>query len=214
MSFPIRNAFKTIKTLNRYELWWLIKHIPIALGVWQLSETAREMANREITSGDLDGDYAGGQVDAFRHILWMALITQKYGSKTANSLGRAYEKGNKQDYKKHRLEEYYLPDAASMIMDLMNNEIGIRIGQRFPDISLASLVIEIKKVVLEGKAWKIKKDKNGKFLSADGFPMNKKAWLGKWESPKVIVPSDYGNEEENSSTLSRLFRRSNIKVKA
>ena len=143
----------------------------------------------------------------------MALITQKYGARLARSLGHAYEKGNKLDYKKHRLEEYYLPDAASMIMDLMNNEIGIEIGQRFPNISTNSLIIEIKKTILEGKAWKIKKDKNGNFLNTNNIPINKEAWMGKWNTPKIIVPSNYGTEQEDKITLSKLLRKSNNKVK-
>ena len=141
MSFPLRDVFGTIKHLNRHELWWIITHLFKAPKVWYYSKMAQEAANIEITSGDLDGDYAGGQVDAFRHILWMALITQHFGAKTARSLGRAYEKGNKLDFKKRRLEERYLPDATSMIMDLMNNEIGIEIGQQFPDISPESLIL-------------------------------------------------------------------------
>ena len=211
---PIRDVFRTIKDLNRHELWWIVKHPFKALGVWTLTKIAREEANRAITSPDLDHDYSGGQVDAFRHILWMALITQRYGPKIARSLGGAYEKGNKLDYKKRRLEERYLPDAASMIMDFMNNEIGIEIGQRFPNISKESLIMEIKKVVLEGKAWKLKKDSKGNFLSLSGVPLNQQSWLGKWNTPKIIVPSDYGNEKENEIALKKLLRQSHIQVKS
>ncbi len=214
MSFPIREVFRSIKDLNIYEIAWILKHPFKSISVWKLSKFARERANRMISDPDLDGDYAGGQIDAFRHILWMALITQKFGPKTARSLGRAYEKGNKLDYIKKRLEEYYLPDATSMLMDLMNNEIGIEIGQRFPNISHQSLVEEVKKVILEGKAWKIKKDLKRNFLSKDGFPINKEAWMGKWNTPKIIVPSNWGTEEKNSLSLRKLNYKSHIKVKS
>ncbi len=202
MGFPIRDAFKTFKDLNIYEIWWAITHIDKIWGVWKLSEKARETANRLIEDPDLDADYAGGQIDALRHILWMALITKRYGANVARSLGRAYERGNKWEYKKGKLEEYYLPDAASMMMDLMNNEIGIEIGLRFPDIRFEDLVQEIKKLILEGKAWKIKKDLDLNFLDESGRIIPRGRWLGKWQTPKIIVPSDlYAGSTEKVSDV-------------
>ncbi len=198
MGFPVRDAFKTFKDMNIYEIWWAITHIDKIWGVWKLSEKARQTANRFIEDPELDGDYAGGQIDAFRHILWMALVTIRYGANVARSLGRAYEKGNKWEYQKGKLEEYYLPDAASMMMDLMNNEIGIEIGQRFPDIRFEDLVQEIKKHILEGNAWKIKKLNPSEFLDEKGNIIPRSRWVGKWQTPKVIVPSDFVVNEKVS----------------
>ena len=46
----------------------------------------------------------------------------------AYRLGKAHEKGNYLDYKKHRLEEGSIPDKISSDMDLCNNLKGIEIG--------------------------------------------------------------------------------------
>ena len=42
MSFPIRDVLKTLKNLNRHEIWWFIKHLPKAPGVWEQTKLARE----------------------------------------------------------------------------------------------------------------------------------------------------------------------------
>ena len=168
-------------------------HLFRAYPVWKLSSQVRQIANQHITDPDLDGDFAGGQVDALRHILWMALITQKYGARFARKLGVVHEKSNKLDFKKKKLEEYQLPDATSMMMDLLNNEIGIELGQRLTDVNITQLTEIVKQLVLDGKAWVIKKDTEGNFLDIDDKPIPKNLWLGKWNTPKVLVASNYRN---------------------
>ncbi len=183
--------FKSLLELNRYEIFWIITHLFRAYPVWKLSTQVRNIANQHITDPDLDGDYAGGQVDALRHILWMALITQKYGERFARKLGVVHEKSNKLDFKKKKLEEYQLPDATSMMMDLLNNEIGIELGRGLPDINITQLTEMVKQLVLEGRAWVIKKDNEGNFLDIEGNVIPKNLWLGKWNTPKVLVASNY-----------------------
>ncbi len=190
----IIRRIKTLTELNRYEIWWILTHPLRAYPVWKISIQVREIANRHITDPELDGDYAGGQVDALRHILWMALITQRYGARFARKLGLTHEKSNKLDFKKRKLEEYQLPDAASMMMDLYNNEIGIDLGSHLPKLPVEELVGEVKKLVLNGKAWVIKKDKDGNFLDVNGQIISKSLWLGKWNTPKVLVHSDFRNK--------------------
>jgi hypothetical protein len=81
--------------------------------------------------------------------------------------------------------------------DLMNNEIGIELGRRFPKISLESIIEQAKKLILEGKAWVIKKDEEGNFLDLHGNIISKEQWLGKWNTPKVIINSNYRNSGNN-----------------
>jgi hypothetical protein len=190
MSLPLKAA-KRFSELDWEEKLWALTHPLRAYKVWKISAQVREIANRKISDPDLDGDYAGGQVDAFRHILWMALLTQKFGANFARFIGEMHERSNKRDFKKGRLEEYQLPDATSMMMDLLNNEIGIELGNRMPGISLQSLIEEVKKLILEGRAWVIKKDEDENFLDLNGNKIPKKLWLGKWNTPKVLIKSDY-----------------------
>ncbi len=192
MGFPLKIVKKFSELSRELKLWSLL-HPVRAYNTWKISEQVRDLANRMISDPDLDGDYAGGQVDAFRHILWMALLTQRYGPRFARKMGQMHERSNKEDFKKGRLEEYQLPDATSMMMDLLNNEVGIELGSRLPNISLESLIDEVKKIVLDGKAWVIKKDEDGDFLDLNGQKIAKSFWLGKWNTPKVLVRSNYRN---------------------
>lgn len=192
--FDMTKIFKYLKeffSLHFPEQIWIITHIFIAKKVRVLSMQARKIADEHKTDPELDGDYSGGMVDAFRHTLWMAMITQSFAEKVARSLGKVHEKGNKIDFKKKILEEKYLPDAVSCEMDLRNNEIGIMIGKTHKNASLEELIKIVKKAVLDGWTWKIKKDKNKNFLDVYNQKIPENQWKGKWFTPKTLIPTDF-----------------------
>ncbi len=207
MGLPVK-SISSLKNINGPLLKWSILHPFKALKIWKISNQVRDIANHHITDPDLDGDYAGGQVDALRHILWMALITSSFNAKTARKIGILHEESNKIDFKKGKLEDYQLPDSASMMMDLLNNEIGIDLGLRLTGITIESLIDQIKKIILEGRAWVIKKDENGNFLDKNNNIIPKELWLKKWNTPKIIVHSNFRNNG-NLHNYNRKFRRKN-----
>lgn len=191
MAIPIKNYAQQAKNIHFSEILWVVKHPFIAKKAYKITETARNIANSHITDPALDGDYNGGQVDAFRHTLWMALLVQEISPKAALELGKAHEKGNYRDFKRKKLEEDKLPDSVSSEMDLRNNKIGIEIGQEYmgQDTETLSQVVEL--AVREGRCWKIKKDSDGNSLDKEGNIILDSQWQGKWINNRVLVPSDY-----------------------
>ncbi len=191
MSFPVKHYSQSLKNLHSAEIWWVITHPFIAKKSWQISKQARKIANNHISDSLLDGDYNGGMVDAFRHTLWMALLVQEIKPKAAYKLGKAHEKGNYKDFKRKVLEEGKLPDSVSCKMDLLNNKVGIEIGQRFMGQKNDTLILIVRDAVRKGDCWKIKKDSLGYFLDKNDNVIPEKKWKGKWVNPKVIVPSNW-----------------------
>lgn len=164
-------------------------HIFKAKAIYKITQQVLNETLELLADTSLDGDLNGGQLDAFRHAYWMALITKYHGSKTALSLGKAHEKGNYIMFKKNKLEEGSLPDYESSQMDYLNNDVGIEIGKKYRDLSdgeIKSLLIDM---IKEGKLFVIKKDTKGNFLDCDNNPIERK---GKnWLSGKCITPSNY-----------------------
>ena len=189
------SAFHQFWKVSRYEKCWAIKHLFIANKAWKITKYVRLVTDSIAKSGKLDGDADGGQVDAFRHAFWMAMLSQNMRSKKALRLGIAHEKDDYLSYKKRRKEEGSLPDKISSDMDLFNNNIGIEIGIEIKNnkktISTDSLKQIVIKYILNGKMKVIKKNKKGEFLDADNNVINKETLIGKWENNKVLVNSNY-----------------------
>lgn len=171
--------------------WWVITHPFVASKAFEISTIARQTALKKELDKDLDGDYAGGQVDAFRHGFWMAMLSIEISEKKARKLGQAYEKSNYIDFKKKILEDKYLPDFMSSKMDLANNETGIKIGLQNKSKNNLELCELVKKAILNGEFKIIKKNKAGQFLSSQDKIIPKNEYKGKWYTPKILVPSNY-----------------------
>lgn len=152
----------------------------------QISELARKTTEEVKTTKQLKGVGNGDQVDAFRHTFWMAKLTQEIGWRRAKKLGKAHEKGNYKDYKKHRLEDGDLPDKVSSEMDLYNNNVGIEIGKKSVGFELKNIVIS---TILQGKCKIIKTDSYGNFLDCEGNAIAPENLKGKWENEKCLVES-------------------------
>jgi len=183
-----QSALSSFFKLPCPEKWWVIKHPFIAKNVYKLSLEAVQVTRSLLADSTLDGDMAGGQLDAFRHTYWMAIVSQKYGKKKAFSLGKAHEKGNYLQFKKGLFEDGVLPDYESSLMDFLNNDVGIEIGSLYKNASKE----EIKKIVIEkiheGKLYILKKDSAGNYLNCQ----NEKLLLNqkKWITNKCIIPSN------------------------
>ena len=176
--------------LPRPEKWWVMSHPFVAKKTYKISNYAKLTADSLTKDTILDGNPAGGQVDAFRHCFWMSMLTQKIGWRRAKKLGKAHEKGNYLDYKKHRNEEGILPDKISSDMDFVNNDTGIQIGLDYPKLTRDSLKIVIIQKIKNGELLIIKKDKNGNYLDCEDNIIDFKKYYGVWEIPKCLVPSN------------------------
>jgi len=185
------SLYKRFTELHYPVKLWVITHPFVAKKAMTLSLEARNEAEQRIEDPDLDGDFAGGQVDAFRHVFWMSYLTANIGPRKARKLGQAYERSNKIDFKKKILEDRYLPDFMASEMDLENNETGIRLGIENIVASKNELIQKAKQTVLEGKAVIIKKNIDGQFLNSLGEIIPPEEHLGLWFSSKALVPSNF-----------------------
>ncbi|RPD86152.1 hypothetical protein EGK75_08420 [Neisseria weixii] len=92
-----------------------------------------------LNKNDLLGE--GGVGNAYRHTLWQAIITKKFGKDIAAEVGDAHESRDGTDYSKFT----NLPlGKADELADQMNNRIGREIAQRNPNASnkqLAEIIL-------------------------------------------------------------------------
>ena len=183
--------WQQIKKLSCPEKCWSIKHIFVASKAWKITQYVRLQTDSIKKINILDGDVNGGQVDAFRHAFWMALLSQKINWRKAYRLGKAHEKGNYLDFKKHRLEDGTFPDKVSSDMDFWNNDIGLEIGKANPNISVDSLKNIVIFNICNGKMKVIKKNQTNQFLDNNGNIIESDSLKGKWENSKVLINSNY-----------------------
>jgi hypothetical protein len=137
-------------------------------------------------------DKNGGQLDAFRHAYWMALlINNGMNEEVVRKIGQLHEKGNYIDFKKGRLEDSLRPDSMMCVMDLRNNDSGISIGKQFlcgdKKLSLTELVL---KEIWNGNLAIMSKNASGAYLDSSDEVIDLTKYSGKWYIPKVIVKSD------------------------
>lgn len=138
----------------------------------------------------LDSYGAGGKLDAFRHTFYMAAFAQKVKVKKLRRLGLVHEKINYRQFKKNRLEQGEVPDSLSSVMDLLNNELGFRIGKTHPQVSLEELRDLVLAAIQQGQALIFKRDVAGNYLKCTDEILSKEELKG-WKNNKCLVASNY-----------------------
>lgn len=199
LSFLSANAqdgiFKKFWKVSRPEKFWAISHPFVALKAHRISQQVLDETNKLLSDSTFDGDLDGGQLDAFRHTLWMAWLVREISCEKAWSLGIAHEKGNWLDFKKQRAEEKYIPDSISMEMDLQNNTLGIQLGNRNKHIALDSLIVLVKQMVVTGQVWIISKNKQGQYLDCDGKVLIKESYYKHWVNNRCLIRSNFNSRK-------------------
>ena len=185
------NYSNNFHQLSCPEKRWVVFHPFIAKKAFRLTQQARETAKEMMNNSLLDGDENGGQVDAFRHSYWMALLSQNICWRKARRLSKAHEKGNYKDFKKGRIEDGILPDSVSGMMDLFNNETGIEIGRKNKDLAKEELIRVVRDSVMAGRMKVIRKGKNGDPIDCEGNRINLHDFQHRWNIPKCLVESDF-----------------------
>jgi len=183
------SAFKKFNKLSCPEKCWVFWHPFIAKKAYLKTQDVLKITDSIARITVLDGDKNGGQVDAFRHSYWMALLSRYIGSRRALKLGRAHERANHIDFKKHRLEDGSHPDKASGEMDLYNNRVGAAITKENKTASDKELQTLIITAIKAGKMKIIKKDSLGNFLDSNNIVIPADSLKGKWENRKYLVSS-------------------------
>ena len=136
------------------ELWFAIRH-PVAgpdIGTYQkgpitnISSNAVRFSTRGTSpqSGSIleHGNSEGSQTNAFRHGLWSATITSRYGTDIAKQATDAHEENPSADLSQRTFSGKNAKDAlskADQTIDLLNNQIGMQIGKDNPNASMKDL---------------------------------------------------------------------------
>lgn len=179
------------RRLSRPEKVWTVFHPVKAKKVYQCAQRARFVTDSLEQAGILY-DKNGGQLDAFRHAYWMALMIETgLPEHAVRKVGEKHEKGNYLDFKKGRLEDSVRADSMSGVMDLKNNEAGINLGKEF--VSGDKSVTLIRLIIIHiwnGKLFIVRKDAAGKYLNCKDEVIEMDKYKGKWSIPKCLVTSD------------------------
>jgi hypothetical protein len=182
-----QSKWSSFLKLSRPEKWWTMKHLFIAGKAFKMTGEARKVTNTIFNDSILDQYISGGRTDAFRHGYWMARMSSTIGEKKARSLGKAHEKGNYLGFLKGITEEGLRSDSIGGIMDLRNNEVGIRIGKKERNASPENIKIEIISAIQRGEFYILKRNISGEFLDCSGNPV---AESSVWYLPYCLISSD------------------------
>ena len=120
----------------------------------------------------------------------MSVLSQKIKVKKLRKLGIAHEKGNYRQFKNHQNEEGERPDSLGNVMDLINNELGFKIGSENKKNSLGELKEIVITEIKNGKSVIIKRNKHGMYVECDNKIIDMQLYKGKWFVPKCLVPSN------------------------
>ena len=129
---------------------WALLHPFKAKKAFVISNEAIKIADSIATTNLLDKDKAGGQIDAFRHAYWMAILQIEIGEKAASSLGKSYERANYKSFKKEVLEDGIRSDLVSKEMDLFNNKMGLTYSFKGDKRSKKGLIYKIINAIKRG----------------------------------------------------------------
>jgi hypothetical protein len=183
-------AQSSFSKLSRPEKCWVLEHPFRAKKAFVVTKKVMHVLDSVRQNGVVGGDSNGGKLDAFRHAYWMQSLSLSIGKKQAIALGKAHERGNYLQFKKHQLEDNLLPDSVSCEMDIRNNEAGANsVGQCHFVLTDRELQQTVITMIESGELFVIKKDPEMNFLMCDGSPVDMKKWAGKWNIPKCLVPS-------------------------
>ena len=184
-----QNRLSSFSRLSAPEKVWVLAHPFISLKALHITQDVLLTCKTVVKDPRLDGIEDGGQADAFRHCFWMAMLSRRIGEKRALKLGQAHEKGNYRSFLKGRTEEGALPDSVSCAMDLFNNRYGIELRNAYWQDNKEQMKERVISEILKGCLVILSRDKAGNYLDAGRAEIDMNLWKGKWNIPKILIPS-------------------------
>ena len=182
--------------LSSKEKRWAMLHPRAAKKVKKIIPEVRTEVRLRISEGKIDSLIHGGQADAYRHALWMALTAKHIGDKKARKVGQMHEEGNKTYFYKSIKEDDSLQDSISCQMDLLNNDLGIAYGIGYKDKSDEEINELILNGILAGEFFMLFRNKQNEFLDCEGnIVVNKNRIADKrWYLPYCLVATNNTSE--------------------
>jgi hypothetical protein len=172
--FLINSGFSQIKPgKSRYEIIWAVSHPLCALKVQKIYHQNLRFYDKEYLKNKGLTDSCDGKTDAFRHIFFMALFSQKCSARKIYKLGVAHERKNYRCYLKKNCREVCPSDTLSILMDIQNNHIGIALGKSFKTVSPEMMRCIVIDRILNGKAnWVISNQTGKRILTGEPYSKN------------------------------------------
>jgi hypothetical protein len=181
--------------LSPPEKKWVIFHPLAGLKAKKITQRTQAIMDSLSRAGDiLDGIISGGQTDAFRHGLWMIMLCQRLGPQKAYDIGYAHEKGGKWRFEKGQTEHGLPADSMDMVMDLINNQLGIELAlkwkERGQNPGMPEIISVLKQHIESGKFKVLLNDRKGNFYTCGQRFISGKKESKSWSSEKCLVPSN------------------------
>ena len=102
----------------------------------------------------------GSPQNAIRHTLWQALITRDYGAVQAERIGAAHEDNIPFNT---NIRLFSSREEADEVVDLLNNEIGRRVGENNPSANNRDMAKYVMKEYYSAGLWTVKSNNNGSY---------------------------------------------------
>ena len=168
------------------EILWGICHPFIAIKVKNISKRSMFVTDSIGKKNVLIGK-SGGNLDAFKHSFWMARLAQNIKERKARRIGIIHEKVNYRQHKRALRKGKCVQDSTASLMDLKNNEEGIKIGANNKNITEQELIKKIIFAVENGEFFVVSKDEKGNYLNCNGVIIINKDC--KWNKGRCLVKS-------------------------
>ena len=141
-----------------------------------ISSVASNFAVNMSKAAGLSSEGEGSQRNAIRHVLWQAILTNKFGSKQAERIGNIHENGPKADLSQR---SFRTMGEADKVVDQLNNEIGRSIGERNKGADNVTLAKQVAGEFYNNGLWTVSEN-------ADNTFSIHKSKISKAEYDKVI----------------------------
>jgi hypothetical protein len=190
LSVAARGQFSS---LGAHEKRWVLFHPVAAIKVRHINSRCVSLYTQPQVRSQLDTFVSGGRLDAYRHVFFMAAFAQKVRVKKLRKLGQAHEKTNYRQFLKQKLEEGEKPDSLSSVMDLLNNELGLKIGCNYRELPLPELSSLVIKRINAGEARMFRRDSKGRYVDCSGVLIDQARYSRQWHVPKCLVDTSEGH---------------------
>ena len=132
-------------------------------GSTNISTNAVRFATNDLGLKETDS-HEGSEVNAFRHTLWQAEITERFGSQIAHEVGNAHEDDPFAiSGERHNDTVFDSESQADQAVDLHNNEIGRRIGESKPGAKMNELAHSVLEEFHNQGLWVSEQGPDGKW---------------------------------------------------
>lgn len=169
---------------------WGISHPFAAAKIKKINRQCLTIYNQKELKTRLDSFNSGGQLDAFRHVFFMAAFHQKVNAKKLRKLGKAHENKNYRQFLKGEQQGEFRHDSLSMVMDLHNNEVAFGLKSSGTFVSLEELKETVIQTLYSGKALVMKRNRKGQLLKCDNSLLRPEDYGNSWYIPKCLVSSN------------------------